>query len=127
MGAGNPTISGETKTQVRAACQPRQPYTLQSDMENGASWSRVVLHPSWFIFLIFLLIFWLHHALVAPCGIQPPSQVSNPGLLHWEHRVLTTGPPGKGERLKHGESVKWRTGKKCREPLKQNLNILVHV
>ena len=26
MGAGNPTISGETETQVRAACQPRQPH-----------------------------------------------------------------------------------------------------
>ena len=25
MGAGNPTISGETKTQVRAACQPGSP------------------------------------------------------------------------------------------------------
>ena len=24
MGAGNPTISGETETQVRAACQPQQ-------------------------------------------------------------------------------------------------------
>ena len=26
MGAGNPTISGETKTQVQASCQPRQPH-----------------------------------------------------------------------------------------------------
>ena len=24
-----------------------------------------------------------------------PHQRSNPGPLHWEHRVLTTGPPGK--------------------------------
>ena len=30
MGAGNPTISGETETQVRAACQPRQPHTLRA-------------------------------------------------------------------------------------------------
>ena len=27
MGAGNPTVSGETETQVPAACQPRQPHT----------------------------------------------------------------------------------------------------
>ena len=27
MGAGNPTISRETETQVRAACQPRQPHS----------------------------------------------------------------------------------------------------
>ena len=26
MGAGNPTISGETEAQVRAACQLRQPH-----------------------------------------------------------------------------------------------------
>ena len=28
MGVGNPTISRETETQVRAACQPRQPHRL---------------------------------------------------------------------------------------------------
>ena len=33
--------------------------------------------------------------LVAAHGIQFPPQGSNPGPLHWEHRVLTTGPPGK--------------------------------
>ena len=27
MGAGNPTISGDTETQVRASCQPRQPHS----------------------------------------------------------------------------------------------------
>ena len=30
MGAGNPTISGETETQVRATCQPRQPHNTSS-------------------------------------------------------------------------------------------------
>ena len=29
MGAGNPTIPRETDTQVRAACQPRQPHNLK--------------------------------------------------------------------------------------------------
>ena len=33
----------------------------------------------------------LRHA----CGIQFPDQGSNPGLLHWEHGVLSTAPPGK--------------------------------
>ena len=33
----------------------------------------------------------LRHA----CGIQFPDQGSNPGPLHWEHRALTTAPPGK--------------------------------
>ena len=28
MGAGNPTISRETETQVWVACQPRQPHTV---------------------------------------------------------------------------------------------------
>ena len=44
---------------------------------------------------IFLLLIWLHWILVAVCGIQFPDQGSNPGPLHWEHRVLATGPPGK--------------------------------
>ena len=29
------------------------------------------------------------------CGIQFPDQGSDPGPLHWEHRVLATRPPGK--------------------------------
>ena len=33
--------------------------------------------------------------LVAACGIQFPAQGSNTGPLHWECRVLATGPPGK--------------------------------
>ena len=33
----------------------------------------------------------LQHA----CGIQFPDQGLNPGPLHWEHRVLSTAPPGK--------------------------------
>ena len=36
MGAGNPTILGETETQVRAACQPWQPhkYLLMKEKEE---------------------------------------------------------------------------------------------
>ena len=33
--------------------------------------------------------------LVAAYGIQFPDQGSNPGPLHWERGILTTGPPGK--------------------------------
>ena len=33
--------------------------------------------------------------LVMPCGIQLPDQGLNPGALHWEQRVPTTGPQGK--------------------------------
>ena len=33
--------------------------------------------------------------LAVACGIQFPSQGSNPGPLNWEHRVLATGLPGK--------------------------------
>ena len=38
-------------------------------------------------------------SLVAACGIYFPNQGSNPGPLHWEHRVLATGPPGKSQFL----------------------------
>ena len=58
------------------------------------------------IFNIYVFI-WLHQVLVtacrifswgiqllsAECGIQFPDQGSNPGPLHWEHKVLATGPP----------------------------------
>ena len=33
--------------------------------------------------------------LAAACGIQLPDQGLNPGPLHWERGVLTTGPPRK--------------------------------
>ena len=33
--------------------------------------------------------------LVVACWIYFPDQGSNPGPLHWEPGVLTTGPPGK--------------------------------
>ena len=39
MGAGNPTISGETETQVWAACQPRQPHTSMTEkFTEGKPW-----------------------------------------------------------------------------------------
>ena len=46
MGAANPTISGETETQVRAACQPQQPYrnNLSSPCKEEAKFSR---SPTW--------------------------------------------------------------------------------
>ena len=37
---------------------------------------------------------WLHRVLVEACG-EFPDQGSNPSHLHWELRVLATGPPGK--------------------------------
>ena len=33
--------------------------------------------------------------LVVACGVYFPDQGLNPGRLHWELRVPTTGPPGK--------------------------------
>ena len=33
--------------------------------------------------------------LVVACGIKFPNQGLNSGPLHWEHRILGTGPPGK--------------------------------
>ena len=65
-------------------------------------------NPNWGVFFFF----WLHgvrrvvfllgphvESLVRACGIQFPDQGSNSGLLHWEYRVLATGPPRKSPRL----------------------------
>ena len=38
---------------------------------------------------------WHGKLLVAACGIQFPHQGWSPGPVHWEHRVIATGPPGK--------------------------------
>ena len=38
---------------------------------------------------------WSAGSLVSACGIWLPDQGSNLGPLHWEHRVLATGPSGK--------------------------------
>ena len=46
---------------------------------------------------LFYLFIWLFLALAAACGIKFPNQGLNPGPLHWEHRVLAAGPPGKSQ------------------------------
>ena len=61
-----------------------------------------ILSSTYFVFnLLFSIFFkkylfiWVSWVFVAACGIQFPDQGSNPGLLHWECRVLAMGPPGK--------------------------------
>ena len=75
-------------------------------------WLRRVLVSAHGIFVVACGVFQLRHSgifqlwhagslvaarelLAAACGIQFPDQGSNPGPLHWECRVLATGPPGK--------------------------------
>ena len=48
-----------------------------------------------FLKIYIYLFIWLFLALAAACGIKFPDQGLNPGTLHWEHRVLAAGPPGK--------------------------------
>ena len=50
---------------------------------------------SYYFYLSFFFFFWLFLALAAACGIKFPDQGLNPGPLHWEHRVLPSGSPGK--------------------------------
>ena len=49
MGEGNPTISWETETQVRAACQPRQPQGQEG--AEGATPKSIPLEHKSGIFL----------------------------------------------------------------------------
>ena len=68
MGAGNPTISGETETQVRAACQPRQPHMciyylficLFSEMFEKIQMSWYSTHRNFF-YVFWILIFCCLH------------------------------------------------------------------
>ena len=61
-------------------------------------------------FFVFNVFVWLHQVLVMACGIQFPDQGLNPGFLHWKHKILATGPPGKSrERIlghvKHAKTI----------------------
>ena len=51
------------------------------------------------LFFIFIVFIWLHQVLVAACEILFPDQGLNLGLLHWELRVLATGPREKSPKL----------------------------
>ena len=42
-----------------------------------------------------ILFIWLCWVLVVACGVEVADQGWNPSPLHWEYRVLATGPPGK--------------------------------
>ena len=57
-----------------------------------------------FIYLFIYLFIWLPWVLVVACGIfscgiQDLVAWPNLGPLHWEHRLLTTGPPRKSRTL----------------------------
>ena len=53
-------------------------------------------HISFFLFLKFI---WLSWVFVVACGISFPAWGLNLSPLYWEHRILTTGPPGKSQHL----------------------------
>ena len=48
-----------------------------------------------FFNIYFCLFIWLRQVLAVACGIQFLNLGWNPGALHWELRVLATGPLGK--------------------------------
>ena len=96
--------SSWTRARTRVSCTGRQILNHCATRE------------ALFLFFIYFLNIYLFVYLVAPglscgrrapqlwrvnsqlqhaCGIQFPDQGSNPGPMHWEHRVLTTVPPGK--------------------------------
>ena len=52
---------------------------------NCSTWESMVFITAW--------------RIVGACGIKFPDQVLNPDPIHWEHRVLATGPPGKSPGL----------------------------
>ena len=66
-----------------------------------------------FVFNIYLAVLGLS------CSLQTvsysmwdlvPEQGSDPGPLHWEHGVLTTGPPGKSPSVPWPDSIQWGLG-----------------
>ena len=62
-------------------------------------WKEVPGSQHWYFLYIWLPLVLVAACklLVVACGILFPDQGWNPGHLHWELRVLTTGPPGKSQ------------------------------
>ena len=57
---------------------------------GDTAWS--VSFSLWQLLLLFFFFFWQCHVAY---GTVFAEQGSNPSSLHWEHGVLSTGPPGK--------------------------------
>ena len=68
-------------------------FSSRSFMVSGLTFRSLIL-SEFFFFNIYLFI-WLLPLLVVACGIYFPDQGSNPGPLHWECGVSTTGLQGK--------------------------------
>ena len=61
-----------------------------------------------FFFLIYQGFFFSCFVCTAQhVGSNFPHQGSNPCPLHWQHRVLTTGPPGKCLEVGHLNCTRW--------------------
>ena len=75
IGAGNPTISRETKTQVPAACQPWQPHSLHLSFEKG----RLGVQEGYKVYLK---------------AMQETNCKGSPGDQPFQHLVLALKPNG---------------------------------
>ena len=91
-------VNAITHTRIQLHTRMQLPtYTVGYIYSNALYCSNMpfewLSYPTWpqFLLCIYLPVPGLS------CGIWDlvPWPGSNPGPLHWEHRVLTTGPPGK--------------------------------
>ena len=75
---------------------PLQCSCLENPRDRGAWWAAIYEVAQSRTWLKWLIIKDAGSSVfIAACGIQFSGQGWNPGPLHWERRVLTTGPPEK--------------------------------
>ena len=72
----------------------KQTQTKQNKIRNVHSEIVKIRNFSFFLRLLFIIIFWPH---CAAWGILVPWQESNPGPWQWECQVPTTGLPGNSQ------------------------------
>ena len=91
------TIIGSTDYQI---CNPSANLTDKNIIavplntsESKFPSTYLLSYLSFFSLIQFIYFIWLHWVLVTACGIQFPDQGSNPGPLHWQHRILTMDYP----------------------------------
>ena len=84
-------------------CPTQEAFSNKVSRDSFQNRKATISKPKTYFFLplsvlFYVLIYfyvWLHQHKSVAYGIQFPDQGLNVGSLHWEFRVLATGPPGK--------------------------------
>ena len=88
----------EREKRVKANPQRKGGWAVNSSFPLFIFWEAQENQKTHFFLIFSCLSICLSWVLGAACGLQFSDEGWNPGLLHWEHTVLTTGPAEKSQK-----------------------------